>query len=370
MTFTARALDPLRSLRTSWGDGLLVLLALLHGGLLLRLPAAPTIALGLWWNSNTVSHNFIHRPFFRPRWMNALFSSYLTVLLGIPQTLWRDRHLAHHAGRPCKLRLHGALVVDLFLVLALWLGLLIAFPRFFLAAYLPGWAAGLALSWLHGRYEHAHGTTSHHGVLYNLLFLNDGYHVEHHRSPATHWTELPARRDPGARSSRWPPVLRWLDAFSLEGLERLALRLPRLQRPLIACHERAFRALLPRIRGAERVAIVGGGLFPRTALILGRLLPAARLSIIESSEESIGLARPFLDGRVEFIHAPYDPRVHSGFDLVVVPLDYRGDRGSLYRNPPAPLVVVHDWIWFRGPGAGDEGTVISPLLLKRLNLVR
>ncbi len=48
-------------------DGLFVLLAGIQGILLLEFPSAPVIAAGLWWNANTISHNFIHRPFFRSR---------------------------------------------------------------------------------------------------------------------------------------------------------------------------------------------------------------------------------------------------------------------------------------------------------------
>jgi hypothetical protein len=58
--------------------------------------------------------------------------------------------------------------------------------------------------------------------------------------------------------------------------------------------------------------------------------------------------------------------VHAGFDLVVVPLAYVGDRARLYRDPPAPFLLVHDWLWRPG---GTRGTVVSVLLLKRLNLV-
>src|SRR3989442_7427337 len=95
-------------------------LAAAQGVLLLAMPTAPTIALGLWWNSNTISHNFIHRPFFRRRWANLLFAAYLSVLLGIPQSLWRDRHLAHHAGIHGRLRLSGELALQAVLVLSLW----------------------------------------------------------------------------------------------------------------------------------------------------------------------------------------------------------------------------------------------------------
>ena len=57
--------------------------------------AAIAIAVGVWWNANTVSHLFIHRPFFRRRAANACVAALLTATLGFPQSLWRDRHLAH-----------------------------------------------------------------------------------------------------------------------------------------------------------------------------------------------------------------------------------------------------------------------------------
>ena len=94
--------------RFSRRDSILVALAALHGAILAMWPLAPIIALGVWWNANTIAHNFIHRPFFRSAGMNRLFSAALSVLLGIPQTLWRDRHLAHHAGVEWRLRVSPA----------------------------------------------------------------------------------------------------------------------------------------------------------------------------------------------------------------------------------------------------------------------
>src|SRR5262249_18786876 len=91
-------------LRYSPWDAVLVVLAAVHGVVLLAAPCLAVVALGLWWNSNTISHNFIHRPFFRSRLLNALFALYLSVLLGIPQSIWRDRHLAHHRGARWRLK--------------------------------------------------------------------------------------------------------------------------------------------------------------------------------------------------------------------------------------------------------------------------
>src|SRR5213594_722429 len=224
-----RSQIPLRLLLRSPWDGLLVILAAAQAAALLLWPSGFLIAAGVWWGSNTISHNFIHRPFFTVRLLNLGFSLYLTALLGIPQSLWRSRHLAHHAAYAGSARKPPAphtwlLAAEAALVVSIRGALLAAAPRFFLLAYLPGYLAGLALCALHGRYEHARGTVSHYGRLYNFLFLNDGYHVEHHLHPGLHFRDLPARRVKDARSSAWPPVLRWIEALSLDGLERLALR--------------------------------------------------------------------------------------------------------------------------------------------------
>ena len=53
------------------------------------------IALTIWWSANTLSHHFIHRPCFRRTPANACAAACLTLLTGIPQPLWRERHLAH-----------------------------------------------------------------------------------------------------------------------------------------------------------------------------------------------------------------------------------------------------------------------------------
>jgi hypothetical protein len=352
-------------LRHSPWDALLVVLALGHGLLLLTFPSLTVVALGLWWNSNTVAHNFIHRPYFRPRFLNALFALYQSALLGVPQSLWRDRHLAHHAGIDWRFKATPELLGEVLLVLAAWAYLATFQTTFFLTAYLPGYALGLGLCWLHGYYEHHRGTTSHYGLVYNLLFFNDGYHVEHHARPGAHWTDLPAQARPGASPSRWPAVLRWLEPLSLEGLERCALRFGFVRAFLLDRHERAFRRLLPPLPPAPRIAVVGGGLFPRTLLVLRRLAPDAALRVIDRSAENIAVARPLAPPGVDFVCACYAPDLVSGFDLVVFPLAFSGDRAAVYRRPPAPAVLVHDWIWrMRG-----KGVVISLLLLKRLNLV-
>jgi hypothetical protein len=352
-------------LRHSSWDAVLIGLSGAHAAVLLTVPSIPVVAIGLWWNANTIAHNFIHRPFFVSRDLNRLYSIYLSVLLGIPQSLWRDRHLRHHSGRDRPLRWTRAVSVEAAFVLALWAGLATLIPVFFLTVYLPGYLIGLGLCSLQGHFEHARGTTSHYGRLYNFLFFNDGYHVEHHMRPSEHWRRLPQQACPGASQSRWPPVLRWLDAINLESLERLVLRSNGLQRFVLASHERALRALLAGLPPVERVTIVGGGLFPRTALILEKLLPGARLSIVDVNAANLDTARRFLDGRVTLRHSSYDPRSPDDADLVVIPLSYIGDRDLVYEESRARVTLIHDWIWNRRA----VGVTVSWLLLKRLNLI-
>jgi hypothetical protein len=163
-------------------------------------------------------------------------------------------------------------------------------------------------------------------------------------------------------------VIRWLECANLCALERLVLRLPVLQRFVIACHERALRRLLarlPTIDSHGRVGIVGGGLFPRTAIILRRLLPQCRLTLIDMNAENLAIARRFINDDVEYINKRFDPAEPCDFDLLVIPLSLLGDRQALYQRAPAPAVIVHDWIW-RPRGTS---VIVSWLLLKRLNLL-
>src|SRR5207244_1015135 len=139
-----------------------------------------------------------------------------------------------------------------------------------------------------------------------------------------------------------------------------------LQRFVLRKHERAFRALLPGLGNVRRVEIVGGGMFPRTALILQRLLPEARLTIIDASLVNLRSARFFVNHNVQFVHDYFDASPPAGVDLVVIPLAFIGDRAGIYRQPPARTVLVHDWLWHRR----GTGVIISWSLLKRLNLIR
>ena len=117
--------------------------------------------------------------------------------------------------------------------------------------------------------------------------------------------------------------------------------------------------------------MIGGALFPRTALVLGPLLPEARFTIVDRAAAHVeGARRQIADAglapRVHFEVGSFDAARPGACDLLVLPLAFRGDRAVFYRRPPAPLVAVHDWGW-RAPGAARSARV--SLLPKRINLV-
>lgn len=369
-------------------DALLLALAGLHAAALLLRPSMLIVAIGLWWNANTISHNFIHRPMFASRAGRAAFSCGLSLLLGFPQSLWRARHLAHHAGRKPQITWNAQMIAETLMVAALWCTLAAVKPMFMFSVWLPGWLLGLALCRVHGRYEHARGAVSHYGRIYNLLFFNDGYHAEHHAHPGMHWSRLPQHKIKDAATSNWPAVLRWMEdvktitpCAALCALERIVRRSPRLQRFVLDRHERAFRKLLNDLRATRAIAVediktigvIGGGLFPRTAMVLARVCPNARLSLIDLDSAHLEMARETLGDSVDYVCERFEagnaqtPADSQAFDAIVIPLAYVGNREAIYRHPPARAVFVHDWIWRRR--GRSASAVVSLLLLKRLNVV-
>jgi hypothetical protein len=346
-------------------DAWLIAGALLHGALLMSLPSIPIVALGMWWNANTVSHNFIHRPFFQTRRQNQVFSAALTLLLGLPQELWRQRHLAHHRQSTARVKLNVQFAIETSILLTFWSFVLATSPEFVFKTYLPGWLLGLGLCQLHGYFEHHRGTISHYGRLYNLFLFNDGFHREHHRKPSEHWSTLPKSTEGGnARISSWPAVLRFLDYFSLDSLERYVAGSKALQKWIIGIHKRAIVKALVSVAKPRNICIVGGGIFPRTALILCELYPDATFCIIDHDTLNLDEAKPWLKHPVQYLAETYDPERHAPFDLITIPLAYRGNRKMLYQGRPGAAFLIHDWIW-----RGGRGAIVSWLLLKRINLV-
>jgi hypothetical protein len=392
-------------------DALVLGGALLHGLLLAAVLGAAAqaqsvgpcvvavivLCVAMNWGSNTVSHIHLHTPLFRDARANRAFSLYLSVLLGVPQAWWKLRHLAHHdlpaAHDPttrAALRRQGAW--ELVALLVLLAALAMAAPGVFATVYVPAMLLGLGLCWVQGHQEHARSTAGVdlHAAIYNRLWFNDGFHAAHHRCPDAHWSSLPGRATADDTVSRWPPTLRWLESLPalrnsaaatlIDVLERATLRLPAVRRHLLRTHGRAWTRLLSRAgidpASIHTVTIIGGGLFPRTALILSQLLPRARLTIVEAVPAHVARARHFLAGTAAAAATFVEGRLGEDVegwraavttDLLVLPLAFRGDRARFYRQPPSPLVVIHDWLWRT---RGTAGVAVSRTLLKRLNLVR
>jgi fatty acid desaturase len=203
-------------------------------------------AVSISWNINGVSHNFIHTPYFRPRWLNYAFSLLESIAIGFSQTYYDWIHMRHHVGNSDRQDEHGETVDwislyrhgkdgkpesvwgytflsvfrdnigDVHKAIAksspfdarwarfeLWTFLALAF-----AALVYNWKAvlflvpfyylGNCLSSLNGYYEHFNGNpdvplawgVSSYNNLYNFLWFGNGYHAEHHYRPRMHWTNM------------------------------------------------------------------------------------------------------------------------------------------------------------------------------------
>lgn len=360
------------------------------GGALSRAAAIAIFGVGICWCSNTVSHNHLHNPLFSSRRNNRAFDLWLTLVLGVPQAIWKARHVWHHAGEPQQKRLPLARSarLQIMMVAAGWLVFLVAAPRLFLLTYVPGYILGMGLCRVQGDMEHAlddrpERGISHYGRLYNFFWFNDGHHAEHHQFPSEHWTRLPMRRhELTAPTSAFPPHVRFvgnllrrqnaLKGVFLCALERLALASKLLQSFLLESHSRAIAPLLATLPTLPtHVTIVGGGLFPRSLLVLAELLPNTRFTVVDRSSDNVARAlahlrlRSFDLTRVQFCIAGFDPALHCRAGLLVAPLGFVGDPSSLGEAAQLTSVLRHDWVW--GESAGLS-RVVSWLLLKRVTL--
>ena len=203
-------------------------------------------AVSISWNINSVSHNFIHTPYFRPRWLNYAFSLLESIAIGFSQTYYDWIHMRHHVGNSDRQDEHGETVDwislyrhgkdgkpesvwgytflsvfrdnigDVHKAIAksspfdarwarfeLWTFLALAFAALVynwkaLLFLVPFYYLGNCLSSLNGYYEHFNGNpdvplawgVSSYNNLYNFLWFCNGYHAEHHYRPRMHWTNM------------------------------------------------------------------------------------------------------------------------------------------------------------------------------------
>lgn len=251
-----------------------LVLSFSHVGAPLWCVLALVYAGSIAWNIHGVSHNFIHNPFFRSEALNRAYSVLLSLTLGFSHVVCRYIHLRHHIGnsdRPneagvtrdlISIYRHGrdggpeavwsySLMTPIRMEhlrlrseVAAWsksegrwatielacLGVVVAALVIYdwrvVVALLPFWFLGHAFSAMVNYYEHlgadpkkpiAWGVSSY-GRLYNWLWLNNGYHAEHHFRTKVHWTGMPAlsreiadkRRDGGTKVLAWPHPLGFL----------------------------------------------------------------------------------------------------------------------------------------------------------------
>lgn len=349
-------------------DRLAVSLTLLPAATLLLAPW-PLLGVGLWWLGNTAAHHATHRRTFRPAWLEAAYGGWLSLLLGVPQEAWRQRHLLHHAERRAPWRWNRRLLAQTALLVVAFVTASVLAPSWLLATWLPGFVLGMLLAALHGHFEHRGGITDLRARWWNALLLNDGLHDEHHRRPSRHWRDLGGETSPRVRTSPWPPPLRWLGCLSigngLDAAERLLLRWPWLRARVLAAHRRALQRVLVDVPAPARIVVVGGGLFPRSALLLRERFPRAAITVLDQEPRHLAAARPLLPQDVVGVVGTFTPGERLDADLVVLPLALRGHKRAWRSAPPAPYVLVHDWLWC-APGRGAR---VAWWLGKRMHVV-
>ena len=208
-------------------------------------------ALSIGWNLDSCSHNFVHNPFFAWEPLNRLTAYVFSFELGTPQTMYKYVHMLHHSGNsdrkgpdgstrdPISLYQFGAddkiepmlgyvfkqfwrddgpftvakkirerrpkeadeAMHEFWAMIALY-GVLLILNWQFVLLLAPFYYLGQCISFLIAWYEHAGADpdvtiatgVSTYEPVYNWVFLNNGFHAEHHHRPKVHWTAMKALR--------------------------------------------------------------------------------------------------------------------------------------------------------------------------------
>ena len=208
--------------------------------------AAPLLVLTCWFSffGAVATHNTVHSPVFRQRWLNRVFQVVLTLTYGHPVSAYVPGHnLSHHKHtqsrrdimRTTKVRYRWNLLNGLLFMSHVGKDVLVADMRYFKAMYRrnPPWfrqmalefavffglcGALVALDWQkfvlyvliphqyaawgiitmnllqhdgcdeHSEYNHSRNFV---GKLVNWWTYNNGYHTIHHMEPGLHWSLLP-----------------------------------------------------------------------------------------------------------------------------------------------------------------------------------
>jgi fatty acid desaturase len=208
-------------------------------------PAFAAVTYSYCWNMQTISHNFIHNPFFQSAWLNRAYSVLESLALGVPHVLYHHYHMNHHWGdndargpdgttrdwssiyrhgrgrapegfvRYCLLSFFRVEVgpvlrtaarhrqlpqaaVETAALGGFWAAMLLVNWRYFVFFYLPSYYLGWVVSYAESYLEHYGcrpgnpfaNSVSSYNRLYNWLWFNNGYHQEHHWDPKVHWTQM------------------------------------------------------------------------------------------------------------------------------------------------------------------------------------
>jgi fatty acid desaturase len=202
-----------------------------------------------FWNLQSISHNFIHNPFFTSPWLNRAYSVLETIAIGVPHVFYHHYHMNHHWGdndtkgkdgttkdwssiyrygkgdqpeafwKYCLVSFfrvevgpvirtvarHGwrelaQAAVESIVLAAFWITMCLVDWQYFAFFYVPSYYLGWVVSYAEGYLEHYGcrpgnyfaNSVSSYNWLYNLVWFNNGYHQEHHWDPKVHWTKMKA----------------------------------------------------------------------------------------------------------------------------------------------------------------------------------
>ena len=224
-------------------------------GLFVAFPTAPWWLLIVWgcvyavsisWNINSISHNFLHNPYFNSKYLNYAFSWLESITIGFSQIIYTYIHNRHHTGNSDRKDKDGNTIdylsiyrhgkngqpesvwsytflsffrddmVEMYSQIkakkpfdSLWgkielfsffgLALIMAYFNWHAVLFMvPFYYLGNCLSSLNGYYEHLNANpdvpiawgVSSYNRLYNWIWLYNGYHAEHHYRPKMHWTKM------------------------------------------------------------------------------------------------------------------------------------------------------------------------------------
>jgi fatty acid desaturase len=230
--------------------------------------------LSISWNVNSVSHNFIHNAYFQSNVLNRAFSLLESITMGFSQTMYDHVHRQHHIGNNDRIGKNGETVdwisiyqhgsngepehalkytflsffrddpkqivagikrLNPFLAQFAWFELALV-VLMIVGLFLIHWQLALfflvfhylghSLTAMNGYYEHLGSNpdkpiawgVSCYNPLYNWLWLNNGYHAEHHYRPKQHWMKMKElhqsiklkQQEAGVKVIAWPHQLGFL----------------------------------------------------------------------------------------------------------------------------------------------------------------